>query len=132
MAISVSQGDVIKVVSFNLRRDFGPQRKNRWESRKELAARMIAESDAAIIGVQEFLPKMRQDLKTLLDGYSIFGKGRLSGKDPGSGKLYDILALQASRCSKPSLFCGLSKNLHRCRGEDQKEWKTPAGIQHPF
>lgn len=56
MAISVSQGDVIKVVSFNLRRDFGPQRKNRWESRKELAARMIAESDAAIIGVQEFLP----------------------------------------------------------------------------
>lgn len=81
MAISVPQGDVIKVVSFNLRRDFGPQRKNRWESRKELAARMIAESDAAIIGVQEFLPKMRQDLKTLLDGYSIFGKGRLSGKD---------------------------------------------------
>lgn len=57
MAISVPQGDVIKVVSFNLRRDFGPQRKNRWESRKELAARMIAESDAAIIGVQEFLPK---------------------------------------------------------------------------
>ena len=111
MAISVPQGDVIKVVSFNLRRDFGPQRKNRWESRKELAARMIAESDAAIIGVQEFLPKMRQDLKTLLD---------------------DILALQASGCSKPSLFCGLSKNLHRCRGEDQKEWKTPAGIQHPF
>ena len=57
MAISVPQGDVIKVVSFNLRRDFGPQRKNRWESRKELAARMIAESDAAIIGVQEFLPE---------------------------------------------------------------------------
>lgn len=91
MAISVSQGDVIKVVSFNLRRDFGPQRKNRWESRKELAARMIAESDAAIIGVQEFLPKMRQDLKTLLDGYSIFGKGRLSGKDPGNDEHSDII-----------------------------------------
>ena len=91
MAISVSQGDVIKVVSFNLRRDFGPQRKNRWESRKELAARMIAESDAAIIGVQEFLPKMRQQLKTLLDGYSIFGKGRLSGKDPGNDEHSDII-----------------------------------------
>ncbi|MFQ9886770.1 MAG: endonuclease/exonuclease/phosphatase family protein [Negativibacillus massiliensis] len=91
MAISVPQGDVIKVVSFNLRRDFGPQRKNRWESRKELAARMIAESDAAIIGVQEFLPKMRQDLKTLLDGYSIFGKGRLSGKDPGNDEHSDII-----------------------------------------
>ena len=91
MAISVPQGDVIKVVSFNLRRDFGPQRKNRWESRKELEARMIAESDAAIIGVQEFLPKMRQDLKTLLDGYSIFGKGRLSGKDPGNDEHSDII-----------------------------------------
>ena len=52
MAISMTQGDVIKVVSFNLRRDFGPQRKNRWETRKELAARMISESDAAIIGAR--------------------------------------------------------------------------------
>lgn len=63
MASSMAQDDVIKVVSFNLRRDFGPQRKNRWETRKELAAKLISESNAAIIGVQEFLPKMRQDFK---------------------------------------------------------------------
>lgn len=91
MAISVTQGDVIKVVSFNLRRDFGPQRKNRWDTRKELAARMISESDAAIIGVQEFLPRMRQDLKELLEGYSIFGKGRLSGKNPDNDEHSDII-----------------------------------------
>ena len=54
MASSMAQDDVIKVVSFNLRRDFGPQRKNRWETRKELAAKLISESNAAIIGVQEF------------------------------------------------------------------------------
>lgn len=80
MAYSAAQADEIKVVSFNLRRDFGPQRKNRWETRKELAARLIEESNASIIGVQEFLPQMRRDLKGLLDGYSIFGRGRLSGK----------------------------------------------------
>lgn len=91
MAISMTQGDVIKVVSFNLRRDFGPQRKNRWETRKELAARMISESDAAIIGVQEFLPRMRQDLKEMLEGYSIFGKGRLSGKNPNNDEHSDII-----------------------------------------
>lgn len=91
MAISMTQGDVIKVVSFNLRRDFGPQRKNRWETRKELAARMISESDAAIIGVQEFLPRMRQDLREMLEGYSIFGKGRLSGKNPNNDEHSDII-----------------------------------------
>lgn len=91
MAISMTQGDVIKVVSFNLRRDFGPQRKNRWDTRKELAARMISESDAAIIGVQEFLPRMRQDLKELLEGYSIFGRGRLSGKNPDNDEHSDII-----------------------------------------
>lgn len=91
MAISMTQGDVIKVVSFNLRRDFGPRRKNRWETRKELAARMISESDAAIIGVQEFLPRMRQDLREMLEGYSIFGKGRLSGKNPNNDEHSDII-----------------------------------------
>ena len=82
MALSMTHAEEIKVVSFNLRRDFGPQRKNRWETRKELAAKVIEQSNAEIIGVQEFLPNMRKDLKELLDGYSIFGRGRLSGKSP--------------------------------------------------
>src|SRR5699024_6161803 len=91
MAFSAAQADEIKVVSFNLRRDFGPQRKNRWETRKELAARLIEESNASIIGVQEFLPQMRRDLKGLLDGYSIFGRGRLSGKKPQNDEHADII-----------------------------------------
>ena len=108
---------------------------------------MIAESDAAIIGVQEFLPKMRQDLKTLLDGYSIFGKGRLSGKDPGNDEHSDIIIknndVEVASCTTfwlskhpdvPSraYFAGLSKNLHRCRGEDQKEWKDACGYSTPI
>ena len=102
MAFSAAQADEIKVVSFNLRRDFGPQCKNRWETRKELAARLIEESNASIIGVQEFLPQMRRDLKGLLDGYSIFGRGRLSGKKPQSDEHADIIIknkeVEVARC----------------------------------
>ena len=103
MTGAVAQEDIIKVVSFNLRRDFGPQRKNKWDTRKELAAQTIFNSDAAIIGVQEFLPKMRQDFKTMLEGYSIFGTGRLSGKDPNNDEHSDIIIknedVEITRCN---------------------------------
>ena len=102
MALSMTHAEEIKVVSFNLRRDFGPQRKNRWETRKELAAKVIEQSNAEIIGVQEFLPNMRKDLKELLDGYSIFGRGRLSGKKPNNDEHSDIIIkndqVEGSRC----------------------------------
>ena len=102
MALSMTHAEEIKVVSFNLRRDFGPQRKNRWETRKELAAKVIEQSNAEIIGVQEFLPNMRKDLKELLDGYSIFGRGRLSGKKPNNDEHSDIIIkndqVEVSRC----------------------------------
>ena len=102
MALSMTHAEEIKVVSFNLRRDFGPQRKNRWETRKELAAKVIEQSNAEIIGVQEFLPNMRKDLKELLDGYSIFGRGRLSGKKPNNDEHSDIIIkndqVEVSQC----------------------------------
>ena len=102
METSATQADEFKVVSFNLRRDFGPQRKNRWETRKQLAARLIEESNASIIGVQEFLPEMRKDLKGLLSGYSIFGRGRLSGKKPSNDEHADIIIknaeVEVTRC----------------------------------
>ena len=91
MATHAIAGEQIKVISFNLRRDFGPQRKNRWESRKDLAARLIQDSGAQIIGVQESLPQMRRDLGQLLEGYSIFGKGRLNGAKPKNDEHSDII-----------------------------------------
>ena len=91
MATHAIAGDQLKVISFNLRRDFGPQRKNRWESRKDLAARLIQDSGAQIIGVQESLPQMRRDLGQLLEGYSIFGKGRLNGAKPKNDEHSDII-----------------------------------------
>ena len=145
MAYSAAQADEIKVVSFNLRRDFGPQRKNRWETRKELAARLIEESNASIIGVQEFLPQMRRDLKGLLDGYSIFGRGRLSGKKPQNDEHADIIIknkeVEVARCrtfwlsknpDQPGAVCGLSAHLHGGGGSIKKERAAAAGVQHPL
>lgn len=77
------ENDVIKLVSFNLKRDFGiPLRHDhRWRERRELAARVIRESGASIVGVQELSPSMRADVTNLLeDCYSVIGFGRFQGK----------------------------------------------------
>lgn len=91
MAYSVTNENVIKVISFNLRRDFGPSRKNRWEVRRNIATDIIRRSGAAIIGVQEVLPRMRQDIRQSLSGYSIFGTGRMMGRKPNNDEHSDII-----------------------------------------
>lgn len=83
--------DTIKVVSFNLRRDSGLARKNRWEVRRDIATNIIRDSGAAIIGVQEVLPLMRQDIRRLLSEYSVFGQGRMMGRRPKSDEHSDII-----------------------------------------
>lgn len=76
MTFNLDQNNTLKIISFNMRRDSFFTRKNSWEFRKIVAADMIKNSGATIIGVQELLPKMREDVKNYLDGYSIFGMGR--------------------------------------------------------
>lgn len=74
---------IIKLVSFNLKRDFGIplKRDHRWRERRELAARLIRESGASVVGVQELSPSMREDVTGLLeDCYSVLGFGRFSGQ----------------------------------------------------
>lgn len=77
------EDDVIKLISFNLKRDFGIplKRDHRWRERRTLAARLIRESGAAVVGVQELSPAMRDDVTDLLaDCYSVLGFGRFSGQ----------------------------------------------------
>ncbi len=69
----------IKVASFNLRHDsfFGARSRVRsWTVRRDIIARMIRESGAAIVGVQEMMPAMKEDILARLREYSIFGSGR--------------------------------------------------------
>ncbi len=70
----------IKVASFNLKRDSFWTRlrqQNTWTDRRALIGTMIRNSNAAIVGVQEMIPSMREDIKKLLTSdYSIRGLGR--------------------------------------------------------
>lgn len=54
----MSDRDLIRVISFNLKRDFGIplNHTHKWGERRALAAQFIRESGATIIGVQELLP----------------------------------------------------------------------------
>lgn len=84
----------MNILSFNLKRDFGPPlvRSHQWRVRRELAARLIADSGAMVVGVQELLPSMRDDVRILLrDDYTIVGEGRFCGSRPKSNEHSDIL-----------------------------------------
>ena len=69
-------GTAIKVASFNVKHDFFFAGSHRWEQRRELVARFIRESNAAIVGVQELMPRMKEDILSRLRDYRIFGSGR--------------------------------------------------------
>ena len=71
IVVSGSMDPALKVISFNLKRSSRFARKNAWNSRKLLATRLIQNSGAAIIGVQELLPAMRDDLLSLLKEYGL-------------------------------------------------------------
>ena len=81
MAMATVMGPAIKVVSFNLKRDSLFAGVHRWEYRRELVARMIQESGAAVVGVQEMLPSMKADIQRRLQDYSVFGLGRTKRMD---------------------------------------------------
>lgn len=73
----MSENDnTFKVMTFNLRKDSWFDRKNRWTYRKEMVMDFIKHSKASIVGVQELMPHMKNDIEESLKGYSVFGTGR--------------------------------------------------------
>ncbi|WP_040197342.1 endonuclease/exonuclease/phosphatase family protein [Candidatus Soleaferrea massiliensis] len=64
------------VVSFNVKRDGPFTYLNKWENRKYFVANIIKSAGASIVGVQEMMPEMREDLQNLLCDYGIFGISR--------------------------------------------------------
>lgn len=68
--------EAIKIVSFNLKHDFAFAVRNRWKARRELITQLLSGSDASIVGVQELMPNMKEDLRSRLSGFRIIGQGR--------------------------------------------------------
>ncbi len=80
-----------KILTFNLRRDGVFSRGARaWQSRHHLVSNLISSSGAAVVGVQEMLPHMKNDIGNTLANYSMYGHGRSDG-----GEHTDILVKNA-------------------------------------
>lgn len=80
----------LKVMTFNIRYDGGAKSDapNAWNStgkghRRDLALRVLDETDADLIGMQEVLPNQRKDLEEHLEGYAAYGVGRDDGQELG-------------------------------------------------
>jgi endonuclease/exonuclease/phosphatase family metal-dependent hydrolase len=81
-----------RAMSFNIRFDFENDGPNRWPNRVPLVAKVIKDSGAAVIGLQEDKGEQIDDLKPLLPGYEFLGRGR---NENGSGERCTIVVKSA-------------------------------------
>ena len=72
-----------RAMSFNIRFDFETDGSNRWPHRKATVAKVIRESQAFFACLQEDKGEQIDDLRPLLPGYQLLGRGR---NDNGSGE----------------------------------------------
>lgn len=91
---SVSMGQILKVMSYNLRLDTPYDSVNQWPNRAEKVAALISKYTPDIIGVQEALHHQLQDLMKMLPDYSYCGVGRDDGKEKGE---YSAILFRNSR-----------------------------------
>lgn len=77
-----SNGQTMKVMTYNIRLDVASDGQNAWKNRREFLASQIRFHEPAIWGVQEAMPNQIKDLDSILTQYSHIGIGR-EGKDRG-------------------------------------------------
>lgn len=73
----------LRVMTFNLRFDNPADGDNAWPHRVELVAQTIRDQDPDVLGVQEALLSMLEDLDPHLAGYDRYGVGRADGAGGG-------------------------------------------------
>ncbi|MDR2813515.1 MAG: endonuclease/exonuclease/phosphatase family protein [Prevotellaceae bacterium] len=73
----------LRVMTFNIRYDNPGDSLNSWQYRKDVAAEIIKEYDADLLGTQEVLNSQLNDLKARLPRYAAIGVGRTDGKEEG-------------------------------------------------
>lgn len=84
LAISFSSpGQVLKVMSYNIRYDNPGDGRNAWPNRKDRLIEVVKRQAPDILGVQEALHGQLTDMLQALDAYSMVGVGRDDGKQKG-------------------------------------------------
>ncbi|MFD1788043.1 endonuclease/exonuclease/phosphatase family protein [Sphingomonas floccifaciens] len=85
----------LRVMTFNVRVPVESDGVNRWEARRDLAARTIARTRPAVVGTQELHQRQGDDLVRRLPGYRWFGIDRRGDHaDEHMGILYDTRRLR--------------------------------------
>lgn len=92
---AVEQGKPLTVMTYNLRYiTSGDKGQRAWTFRRDLAAELIKKNRPDIIGIQEGLRPMLNDLGERIVGYAEIGLGREDGRDKGE---FSAILVRADR-----------------------------------
>lgn len=95
LAAAPATAQTLKVMTFNVRLPIDADGANRWDARRDIAARVVARSRAEVVGTQELFQRQGDDLVARLPGYTWFGIDRRGGHaDEHMGVLYDTRRLR--------------------------------------
>lgn len=84
LAAGVAEAKPLRVLCYNLRYiTSGDTGERAWTARRDQAAELIRNDAADIVGIQEGLPQMLNDLLDRVPGYAVIGVGREDGIDKG-------------------------------------------------
>jgi endonuclease/exonuclease/phosphatase family metal-dependent hydrolase len=78
-----TEGDNIKVMTFNIRYGTAADGPNQWEYRRERVFDLIARHGADVVGLQEALDFQVEQIHNALKGYALVTAGRDDGKMAG-------------------------------------------------
>lgn len=80
LAVGTTEAKPLRVLCYNLRYiTSGDKGERAWTARRDQAADLIKSDSADIVGIQEGLPQMMDDLSDRLTGYATIGVGREDG-----------------------------------------------------
>lgn len=95
LSSSLAEAKPLRVLSYNLRYITSEDKGDRaWTARRDQAAELIKNEAADLVGIQEGLPQMMDDLAQRLSGYAVIGVGREDGINQGE---YAALLVKTDR-----------------------------------
>jgi endonuclease/exonuclease/phosphatase family metal-dependent hydrolase len=95
LALGGAEAKPLRVLCYNLRYITpGDTGERAWTARRDQAAELIKTDAADIVGIQEGLPQMLNDLAERLTGYAVIGVGREDGNDKGE---YSAILMNTGR-----------------------------------
>lgn len=95
LACGLAEAKPLRVMTYNLRYiTSGDKGERAWTARRDQAAELIKADGSDIIGIQEGLPTMLNDLADRVPGYAVIGVGREDGIDKGE---YSAILVKSDR-----------------------------------